>query len=144
MSSLSRIFPFVDLTKRRVLMNSFSSSQFSYCPLIWMCIYHSRTVNSKMIKLHERCLQKIYNDKKSSFQELLESDKFVPIHIKNLQVLATEMFKVYRDISPPIMRQLFQSRNNNNANHTFKMSVLSKIQFFFNLVLSARTWYFLL
>ena len=97
-----------------------------------------------MIKLHERCLQKIYNDKKSSFQELLESDKSVPIHIKNLQVLATEMFKVYRDISPPIMRQLFQSRNNNNANHTFKMSVLSKIQFFFNLVLSARTWYFLL
>ena len=32
--------------------------------------------------------------------------------VKLLQVLATEMFKVYRNISPPIVRQLFQSRNN--------------------------------
>ena len=37
--------------------------------------------------------QLIYNDKKSSFKELLET---VPIHIKNLQFLATEIFKVYR------------------------------------------------
>ena len=110
-SALSWIFPFMDLTKRRLLMNSFFSSQFSCCPLIWMC--HSRTVNSKMNKLHEkRCLRIIYNDKKSSFKELLETDKSVPIYIKNLQVLATEMFKVYRNISPPIVRQLFQSRNN--------------------------------
>ena len=110
-SALSSISPFMDLTKRRLLMNSFFSSQFSCCPLIWMC--HSRTVNSKMNKLHEkRCLRIIYNDKKSSFKELLETDKSVPIYIKNLQVLATEMFKVYRNISPPIVRQLFQSRNN--------------------------------
>ena len=109
-SALSRIFPFMDLTKRRFLMNSFFASQFSYCPLIWMC--HSRTVNNKINKLHERCLRIVYNDKKSSFKELLETDKSVPIHIKNLQVLATEMFMVYRNISPPIVRQLFQLRNN--------------------------------
>ena len=63
-------------------------------------------------KLHERCLRIVYNDKKSSFKELLETDKSVPIHIKSLQVLATEMFKVYRNISPPIERQLFPLRNN--------------------------------
>ena len=95
-SALCRIFPFMDLTIRRFLMNSFFSSQFSYCPIIWMC--HSRTVNSKINKLHERCLWIIYNEKKSSFKELLETDKSVPMHIKNLQVLATEMFKVYRKI----------------------------------------------
>ena len=60
-------------------MNSFFTSQFSYCPLIWMC--HSRTVNNKINKLHKRCLQIIYNDKKFSFKELLETDKSVPIHI---------------------------------------------------------------
>ena len=91
-------------------MNSFFASQFSYCHLIRMC--HSRTVNNKINKLHERCLRIVYNDKKSSFKELLETDKSVLIHIKNLQVLATEMFKVYRNISPPIVRQLFQLRNN--------------------------------
>ena len=86
----------MDLTKRRFLMNSFFTSQFSYCPLIWIC--HSRTVNTKINKLQERCLQIVYNDKKPSFQELLETDKSVPIHIKNPQVLATKMLKVYRNI----------------------------------------------
>ena len=50
-SALSRIFIFMALTKRRFLMNSFFNSQFSYCPLIWMC--HSRTVNNKINKLNE-------------------------------------------------------------------------------------------
>ena len=110
-SVLSRIFPFMDLTKRRLLMDSFFSSQFSNCPFIMMC--HNRTVNSKINELHKRCLRITYNNKKSSFKELLETDKSVLIHIKNLQVLATEMFMVYRNIPPPILRQLFQSRNNN-------------------------------
>ena len=100
-SAISRILPFMDLTK----MNSFFNSQFSYCPLIWM--YHNRTINNKINKLHERCLGILYNDKKSSFKELLKTDKSVPTHIKNLQVLATEMFKVYSNLSPPIVRQLF-------------------------------------
>ena len=81
-STLSRIFPFMNLTKRLFLMNPFFTSQFSYCPLIWMC--HSRTVNNKINKLHKRCLPIIYNDKKSSFKELLETDKSVPIHINPL------------------------------------------------------------
>ena len=61
-SAISRIFPFMDLMKRRLLMNSFFTSQFSYCPLIWMC--HSRTVKSKINKLRERCLRIVYNYKK--------------------------------------------------------------------------------
>ena len=35
-SALSRIFPFMDLTKRHFFMNSFFTSQFSYC-LIFRC-----------------------------------------------------------------------------------------------------------
>ena len=41
----------------------------------------------------------IYVDKTSSFEELLEQGKSVSIHTRNLQMLATEMFKVYRSIS---------------------------------------------
>ena len=36
-SALSRIFRFMNLTKRRLLMNSFFTSHFNYCSLIWMC-----------------------------------------------------------------------------------------------------------
>ena len=109
----------MDLTKRL-------TSQFSYCLLICMC--HSRTINSKTNKLHERCLRIVYNDKKSSFRELFETDKSVPLHIKNLQVLATEMFKLYRNISPPIARQLFQSRNNDYNLRQFSQFELPNVR----------------
>ena len=59
-SVLARVTLFMGLSKRKLLMNTFSTSQFSYCPLIWMC--HSRTNNRKINMLHERYLRIIYND----------------------------------------------------------------------------------
>ena len=70
--ALARVSPFMNLSKRRLLMSSFFKTQFNYCPLTWMC--HSRENNKKIIRLHERCLRTIYNDKQSSFNELLEKD----------------------------------------------------------------------
>ena len=83
---LSRITPYMNLTKRKLLMNSFFTSQFNYFPLVWMC--HNRTINNQINRLHERCLRIIYNDNKSSFQELLYKNKGVTIHIKNARALA--------------------------------------------------------
>ena len=60
-NALSRVTPFMNLSKKKMLMNSFFKLQFSYCPQVWMC--HSRTVNKKINNLHERCLRVIYNDK---------------------------------------------------------------------------------
>ena len=52
-----------------------------------MC--HSRTLNNKINKLDKWCLGIVFNDHKLSLKELLEIDKSVPKHIKNLQVLPT-------------------------------------------------------
>ena len=42
-------------------------------------------------RLHERCLRIVYNDNKPSFQELLDKDKGVTIHAKNVRALPIEM-----------------------------------------------------
>ena len=70
--ALARVTSGMSLSKKRTLMNAFFNSQFNYCPLIWMC--HSRENNNKINRLHERCLRIIYNDKRSSFNALLEKD----------------------------------------------------------------------
>ena len=59
-NAFSRIAPYIDIGKRRLLMNSFFASQFNYCPLVWMC--HHRSVNNKINPLHERCLRIVYSD----------------------------------------------------------------------------------
>ena len=76
-----------------------------------MC--HSRTINNNINHLHERCLRVTYNDKISSFKELLERDGPVPIHKSNLQILATEIFKVYNNIAAPIFTETFNKPNPN-------------------------------
>ena len=74
-----------------------------------MC--HNRTYNNKIIRLHERCLRLIYNDKCSSFEELLVKDKSVSIHHKNIHALAIEIFKVYAETYPEIMLKVFQIKD---------------------------------
>ena len=110
-NALSRVTPFMNFSKKKMLMNSFYKLQFCYCPLVCMC--HSCTINSKINHLRERCLRVIYSDKISSFKELLERDGPVLMHNRNLLTLASEMFKVYNNIAPPIFTEVFNKRNPN-------------------------------
>ena len=117
------------LTKKRSLLNAFFVSQFSYCPLAWMC--YSRTVNNRINKLHERCLRVIYNDKKLIFQKLLDKDKSVSINSRSLQVLAREMYKEIKRLSPKVFTNTFTPRNqpNYNLRHItcFKMPLVNSV-----------------
>ena len=81
------------------------ASQFNYYLRTWM--FHNRKLNNKINRLHERCLQLIYSDRISSYEELVDKGNSVPIHQKNLQKLATEMFKTYTGIAPQIMTEVF-------------------------------------
>ena len=94
--------------KKSILMNAFFKSQFTYCPLMWMCF--NRSLNTKINQVHERCLRIVYNDKKSNFNELLVKDGSVSVHHQNLQKLAVEMFTVSRGLSPEIVNELFKFR----------------------------------
>ena len=96
----------MNLNKTRLAVNAFFMAQLNHCPLIWVC--HNRTYNNKINRLHERCLRLIYNDKRSSFEDLLEKGNSVSIHHQNLQALAIEMFKVHTKASPEIMQEVFQ------------------------------------
>ena len=75
--ALARVTPYMDLSKKRILMNAFS--QFNYCPLICMC--HSRKLYHKINRLHAKCLRLIY-DKTSSYEGLLSKDGSVSKHLR--------------------------------------------------------------
>ena len=79
-----------------------------------MC--HSRALNNKINRLHERCLRIIYNDKTSTFKELLEKDNSVSIHYRNIQALAIEMHKAANGMSPEIMNEIFQLTEKSHYN----------------------------
>ena len=114
----------------RVIMKAFIMSQFSYCPLVWMC--HSRTLNNKINKLHERALRLVYDDRQSTFEELLNIDKSVTIHHRNLQVLATELYKVHHGLAAEPMNDIFKIRNvtyNFTKNSTFETKNIKSVYY---------------
>ena len=75
-------------------------------------MFHSRQINHKINKLHERALRIVYNDHFSSFEELLSKDKSVPVHQRNLQILATEMYKILNGLSPYIIHDIYETKSN--------------------------------
>ena len=68
---------------------------------------HSRKLNSRVNKVNVRALRIVYQDYASSFTELLEKDNSTTIHKRNIQLLATEIFKVKNGLSPPFMSEIF-------------------------------------
>ena len=107
--ALARVSNFISQDKLRLLMKSFIESQFSYCPLIWM--FHSRTINNRINRLHERALRLVYKDSQLSFAELLRKDNSFSIHHRNLQKLTVEMYKTHNDLSPSLMKSVFPQRD---------------------------------
>ena len=67
--ALERISTYIDSDKLKIIMRTFIENEFNYCPLTWML--HSRTLNNKINKLHERALRVAYKDETSSFETLL-------------------------------------------------------------------------
>ena len=70
-----------------------------------MC--HSPETNRKINWFHERYLRTIYNDKQSSFNELLEKDGSVSIYERNLQASVTEMHRISSGLSTPLTKDIF-------------------------------------
>ena len=106
LNAFVRLTPFMNVDKKRMTMKAFIESQFGYCPLVWM--FHSRSLNNNKInRIHKRALRITYNDKSSSFQNLIEKDKSVTIHDRNIKILATETYKFLQGRSPPLMNEIF-------------------------------------
>ena len=104
---MTRIDPHLSHNQRRLIYHSFFTGHISYCPLIWT--FCSRQSNHVINKLQEQILRIIYNDCVSSF-ELLEMSNESKIHIKNINVIMTEIYKFLNDLSLPIMNGIFQKQ----------------------------------
>ena len=51
----------------------------------------------------------VWSDTTSSFGKLLETDRSVPIHIRNLQVIAAGHSKEIKSLTPTIFSYFFQN-----------------------------------
>ena len=67
----------------------------------------SRYLNNALNSIHERALRLIYIDYELPFDRILENNKQ-----KNIEPLAIEIYKFQAGLTPPIMSDLFVTREN--------------------------------
>ena len=78
-------------------------------------MFCGRQENNRINHLHERALRIMYNDYKSTFENLLELDNSVSIHHRNIiRLLSIELYKVKHNLSNQVMSELFNLRNIND------------------------------
>ena len=71
-------------------------------------MFHSRKMDHRMNSIHKTALKLIYQDSQNlTVQELLAKDKSISVHQKNLQFLATEIFKSKMGVSPELINDIF-------------------------------------
>ena len=79
-----------------------------------MC--HTKQLNNQINGLHKKALRVTYQDSNSSFSKLLNLDKSVSVHYRNIKHLETEIYKLKMGLSPPIMSDIFSLSENSSYN----------------------------
>ena len=80
-------------------------SPLNYCPLVWM--FCSKKAHSLLCKTQHKALMVRFNDFTLSLEESLIRSKSVPLHLRNLQLLACEVFKTLNHLNPEVMWDSF-------------------------------------
>ena len=118
--ALARLSNYIDPIKLKLLMDAFITSQFNYCPLVWM--FHDRRANAKINKVTERALRIACNDSgNNSMNNYCNYNKSLTVHQRNLQLLMIEIFKTKSNLNPTFMKDIFVVKNSyyslRNPNH---------------------------
>lgn len=90
--ALARVTPFINVEKQRLVINSFFNAQSNYCPLIWTL--HSHTNDNMIRHLPERCLRSMFDNKQSTYDELLRRDNLVSVPIEIYKVWLLKCLKL--------------------------------------------------
>ena len=104
-NALYRIKSNLDNASRKTIFNSFITSAFTYCSIMWM--FTTRGNLQKLDKLHERALRLTYTNYSTTYDTLLETTNTLDIYKRCLKALATEMYKVKRKWLPQYVIDMF-------------------------------------
>ena len=111
---LKRLSRSMGHTKRKLIMQTFTLSNFNFCALIWHFCSESNT--AKIGKIQERALRLVLDDRISDYPTLLGKSATDPLKTKRIKTLATEIYKMIYSINPNNMKEIFKMNQSQNYN----------------------------
>ena len=74
-------------------------------------MFTSKNSMLKLNKIYRRTLRVVYDDYKSTYEELLASHNYISIHQKHLKHLAVEVYKSLTNLNPEFMWPFFKNKS---------------------------------
>ena len=105
--ALKRVRNYLSQDQAKLLVNAYILSPFNYCPLVWM--FCGKGGCNLVEKCHFRALRALKNNSDMSYEDLLIDCGVENIHVRNLKLLMTEVFKSTNHLGPSIMHDIFST-----------------------------------
>ena len=122
LNALCRFKSYLSHESKILAINSFISSNFNYCPLIWH--FSTSTSEIKIEKIQERALRFICNNGKKNYDDLLKDQRKCKMKIKRMRTLATEIFKTLHHLNPIYMEEIFyKSKHRRSQRRPYDINV---------------------
>ena len=104
LNALGRLQKYMGKPEKVTIVNSFIYADFNYCPLVW---HFSTCELIRKIEKIQKCYVRIeFDDYDSDYDALLRKSGKVTMEIKQLRVLAFEIFKTVNNLNPNYMKDL--------------------------------------
>ena len=91
-NALKRLKGHLDKECKKVIYNSYISSNFNYCPVVWM--FTGKLNIDKLEKSNKRALRFVTNDAEKAYEQLCNEEKQMSIHKRCIRSVAIQMYKI--------------------------------------------------
>ena len=122
LNAISRIAFCMTFDQRRLILNSFITSRFCYCPIVWMS--YCTKLYERITHIHERAPRIVYKDFKFSFLELIVEDNslntFITEICKSLRLKSSKLKMTYQLSLWMMFSSLLKNHTHTN-NFTFQV-----------------------
>ena len=108
-NALRRISKYLTLQNRMSIYNTFLTSNFSYCNIVWH--FCSNRSMYKLEKVHKQALRVVLNDYTSSYRVLLDTVSKPTLYVSRLKSIAIEAYKCYVNENPEYINVMLDPLN---------------------------------
>ena len=110
-NALKRMKHLLDKTCKQTIYNSYVSSNFNYCAMVWM--FTGKMNMEKLEKTNKRALRYVINDNEADYNDICRDEKLLNIHKRCIKTVAIQMYKVKNQMVPNYIQELFTRRESN-------------------------------
>ena len=96
----------IPLDTRKILANSFISSNFNYSPLAWY--FSTAKQLQKIEKVQERVLRFLHDNYVSDYLTRLKASCSVSMEVRRMSYLCVEIYKALNDLYPGYRKDIFE------------------------------------